>query len=152
MQRKQNLPLELDPESFCALIENQEPRLQGFFKEFVDALNPKRRSKKTLENGKKTAVGFCYLLAGLGNKFINNLKLEIGLFLKGCGTSREGIETLSSMGLSVCAKTVDSYRQQILTNHPKKIDEYFTIYVSYSKKIQCVTNISFNLIYLYYVI
>jgi hypothetical protein len=70
----------------------------------------------------------------LDNKFVNNLKLEIGLFLKGCETSKEGIETLSSMGLSVCAKTVDSYRQQILTNHPKKIDEYFTIYVSYSKK------------------
>ncbi|CAG8726969.1 7024_t:CDS:1, partial [Funneliformis caledonium] len=32
MQRKQNLSLKLDPESFCALIENQELCLQGFLK------------------------------------------------------------------------------------------------------------------------
>ena len=131
IQRKQGLPIELDPDSFCNLIEEQEPCLKGFFKAFENALNPKTRLQKTRENGKKAIVGFCYLLAGLGNKFVNNLKLEIGLYLVACGTSREGIETLSAMGLSACAKTVDKYRKEIFINHPKEVNEYFTIYVSY---------------------
>ena len=133
MQRKQNLPLELDPKSFCTLIEKEEPHLQGFFKEFVDALNPKTRTQKTHKNGEKAIVGFCYLLAGLGNKFANDLKLEIGLYLAACGTSRESIKTLSAMGLCVCAKMVDNFRQSIVANHPKEIDKYFTIHVRYLK-------------------
>ncbi len=35
------------------------------------------------------------------------------------------------MGLSACAKTVDKYRKEIFINHPKEVNEYFTIYVSY---------------------
>ena len=67
----------------------------------------------------------------MGNKFVNNLKLEIGLYLVVYETSREGIETLSAMSLSACAKTVDQYRKKIVINHPKEVNEYFTIYVSY---------------------
>ena len=137
----------MDPDNFCNLIEKQEPRLQGFFKAFENALNPKTRSQKTHENTKKAIVGFCYLLAGLGNKFVNNLKLEIGLYLVACGTSREGIETLSAMGLSACAKTVDQYRKEIVTNHPKEINKYFTIYVSYLEYLNILnTLIKKNLI------
>ncbi len=86
-------------------------------------------------------------MAGLGNKFVNNLKLEIGLYLVACGTSREGIETLSAMGLSACAKTVDQFRKEIVTNHPKEINKYFTIYVSYLEYLNILnTLIKKNLI------
>ncbi|KAF0407545.1 hypothetical protein F8M41_008760 [Gigaspora margarita] len=61
----------------------------------VESLIPKTRSFYNQEEAKKSIVSFCYLFAGLKNKFANSYKLDIGFHL---GTSYRGIDILSNAG------------------------------------------------------
>ena len=69
------------------MIEKHDMKLKGFFDELVDIFLPSNRSTHTIDNAKKSLVGFCYLLTGLRNKFNNSLQLEIGLYLFSCGAT-----------------------------------------------------------------
>ena len=124
-QRQLKLDIELDPENFKDMIEQHDPKLKGFFDELVDIFLPSNRSAYNLKNAKKSIVGFCYLLAGLRNKFNNSLQLEIGLYLFSCGASAECIDVMARLGISVSYKTVDRYKRSIANNHPQKINQYF---------------------------
>ncbi|RIB05534.1 hypothetical protein C2G38_2253762 [Gigaspora rosea] len=116
---------EYDPIKFKQMIEQNEPKLIGFFDELVEGLIPKTRSSYNQEEAKKSIVSFCYLFAGLRNKFANNYKLDIGLHLALARTSYKGIDILSNTGLTVSSKTVLRFKQQIAEDHFKKISKYF---------------------------
>ncbi|RIB25938.1 hypothetical protein C2G38_2241095 [Gigaspora rosea] len=64
-------------------------------------------------------------LKGLRNKFVNQHKLEVGLYLMASGATWEAINTMSTLGYSVCAKTVEEYRKQIQKEHVSKIENHF---------------------------
>jgi hypothetical protein len=113
------------------MLEQNEPKLIGFFDELVEGLIPKTRSFYNQEEAKKSIVSFCYLFAGLRNKFANSYKLDIGLHLASAGTSYKGIDILSNTGLTVSSKTVLRYKQQIVEDHFEKISKYFNENVSY---------------------
>jgi len=114
----------LDPTQFRRLIEEKEPKLIGFFDELVDII-PKNRSQLNKESTKKVIVGYCYLLAGIRNKFVNNFKLDLGLYLEANGTNAAALDTLSNAGISACYKTIKSYKKKIAGDHQKMIEEYF---------------------------
>ncbi|KAF0542808.1 hypothetical protein F8M41_004434 [Gigaspora margarita] len=116
------------------MLEQNEPKLIGFFDELVEGLIPKTRSFYNQEEAKKSIVLFCYLFAGLRNKFANSYKLDIGLHLASAGTSYRGIDVLSNTGLTVSSKTVLRYKQQIVEDHFKK----------FSKKVNFSTPILAN--------
>jgi len=112
------------------MIIQQDKRLEGFFDEMVEAIVPSGRKEKNKDDAKRSIVAFCYLLAGLRNKFINSVKLDIGLYLVGAGTSCMAIDTLSRIGITTTYKTIENYKKQLTSNHPKKINEYFQENVS----------------------
>ena len=65
-QRNLNLDVELDPENFKNMIEQHEPELKGFFDELAHIFLSSKKSrdnKDSIENAKKSLVGFCYLCA-----------------------------------------------------------------------------------------
>ncbi|RIB01868.1 hypothetical protein C2G38_2229423 [Gigaspora rosea] len=124
-QRKLNHPIEVDPNKFSELITRSNFQLNGFFDEIFNALSPKYRNYQTRENDKKSAVGFCYLLAGARNKFANDLKIEIELYLLASGCTSSAIDTLANLGISACYKTIDDYKKKIAKDHSIKISEYF---------------------------
>ncbi|RIB12761.1 hypothetical protein C2G38_2327883 [Gigaspora rosea] len=105
---------EYDPIKFKQIIEQNEPKLIGIFDELVEGLIPKTRSSYNQKEAKKSIVSFCYLFAGLRNKFANNYKLDIGLHLASAGTSYK-----------VSSKTVLRFKQQIVENHFIKVSKYF---------------------------
>jgi hypothetical protein len=121
----------LDSEKFSDMIQKQDSRLEGFFDEMVDAIIPTERKEKNKEDAKKSIVTFCYLLAGLRNKFTNSIKLDIGLYLVGAGTSCIAIDTLSKIGITTSYKTIDNYKKKLAKSHLEKINEYFNENVSY---------------------
>jgi len=138
LQRDFHLNLELNPDKFRIMIENYQPILIGFFDELIETFVPTNRSELNKENAKKNVVVFCYLLAGLRNKFINSLQLEIGLYLSSSGATVESIDLLSKMGISVSHKTVERLKQKIEADHPNKINDYL------------LYNVINNLIYIYH--
>ncbi|CAG8700511.1 2940_t:CDS:1, partial [Cetraspora pellucida] len=88
------------PKQFQQIIELKEPKLKKFFKEIMNALIPTKRLIKNREKAKKQVVAYCYLLVRIRNKFANDFKLDLALFLQSSGMSNLGINTLSNIGLS----------------------------------------------------
>jgi hypothetical protein len=126
------------------MIEEQDIRLKGFFEEMIDALVPSRRKERNIENAKKSVVTFCYLLVGLRNKLTNSLKLDLGLYLVGSGTSSSAIDTLSRIGITTSYRTIENYKRNLAKTHLNKINEYFDENVSNSSY-----NINFTIIFNY---
>jgi len=113
LYNQRHIQIELNPDNFCSMIENYEPELKGFFDKMVDAIIPISCLEKNKQAAKKSVVGFCYLLAGLRNKFINSFKLDLGLYLVSSGTSVQGIDTIANLGISVCYKTIANYNSKL---------------------------------------
>ncbi|RIB00161.1 hypothetical protein C2G38_2235384 [Gigaspora rosea] len=88
----------------------------------TEAIIPKECSAYSINETKKSIVGLCYLIAGLRNKFVNQHKLEVGLYLRASGATWEAIDTMSSLRYSACAKTVDN------NFHVYNIDDYHSIH------------------------
>lgn len=49
--------------------------------------NPQKKSSTTNQQNKKKLVIMCYLLAGFNNKFISDIKEDIGFLLNASATS-----------------------------------------------------------------
>jgi len=128
-QRRECTGLELDPVNFERMIETINPGLKGFFNYLTNAIIPKERSAYNISEAKKSVVGLCYLIAGLRNKFVNRHKLEVGLYLRASGATWEAIDTMSSLGYSSCAKTVDMYQKKVQKEYSAKIEHYFLEHV-----------------------
>ncbi|RIB24963.1 hypothetical protein C2G38_2241710 [Gigaspora rosea] len=125
IQRREGASLELDPAKFERMIEATNPQLKGFFNYIMNAIIPKERFAYNINELKKSIFGLCYMLAGLRNKFVNQHKLEVGLYLMASGATWEAINMMSTLGYSVCAKTVEEYRKQIQKEHVSKIENHF---------------------------
>lgn len=138
MQRKQGLDLELHPDRFIDLIERQEPRLNGFIQGIVDAVTQPCQTAKRKESKRFSVVAFCHLLAGLRNMFVNNLKLDVGLYLSAAGASVDAIDTMHKMGISVSARTVTEHKKKIVLNHPNEIINHFVTNVNINKYLLLV--------------
>ncbi|RHZ53533.1 hypothetical protein Glove_441g50 [Diversispora epigaea] len=89
------------------------------------ALIPNRRSEHNKIEAQKTIVTLCYIMAGLRNKFVNDLKMEIGLYLSASGATCVAINTMNSIGISACYMTINNFKQKLAKEHPLKIREFF---------------------------
>ena len=74
------------------------------------------------------------MMAGLRNKFVNQFKIEVGLYLAASGATWEAIDTISSIGYSACVKTVMDYQKKIQLNHIAKIEKHFSEKVNIIEK------------------
>ncbi|RIB21369.1 hypothetical protein C2G38_2176874 [Gigaspora rosea] len=97
-QRQEHASLELDPTKFVSMIEATNPQLKGFFNYMTNAIIPKEHSAYNINEARKSIVGLCYMIAGLHNKFVNQHKLEVGLYLMASGATWEAVDTMSSLG------------------------------------------------------
>ncbi|RIA96393.1 hypothetical protein C1645_815411 [Glomus cerebriforme] len=105
-QRKDGEVLTYDPDEFRKMLEENEPKLQGFFDELVASTNPQKKSSITNQQNKKKLVAMCYFLGGLNNKFINSVKTDIGFLLSASEASASIINTLANAGLTIRRETI----------------------------------------------
>ncbi|RHZ89740.1 hypothetical protein Glove_11g64 [Diversispora epigaea] len=125
-QHRETTKLKLEPTEFQNMIENASPELKRFFPSMVNAIIPKERSAYNKQEAKKSIVALCYMIAGLRNKFVNQFKTEVGLYLAASGATWEAIDIMSSLGYSICAKSVANYQKKIQENHIIEIESYFS--------------------------
>ncbi len=90
-----------DPDEFKKMLEEEEPKLQGFFEELIASTNPQKKNIVTNQHNKKKLVAMCYFLAGFNNKFISDVKVDVGFLLNASGTSTSAIETLANSGITI---------------------------------------------------
>ena len=114
---------------FENIIESADSQLEGFFKYMMNLVIPRERSAHSINEAKKSVVGLCYMMAGLRNKFVNQHKLEVGLYLMASGATWDAVDTMSKLGYSVCANTVENFRKKVQSQYSIKIEEHFTNHV-----------------------
>lgn len=122
--------IELDPILFQQMIERANPHLKGLFDSLVKALIPNNRSEYNKIEARKMIVSLCYIMAGMRNKFVNDFKLEIGLYLSASGATRIAIDTMNSIGFSACYLTVNNFKRKLANEHPLKIRKFLSEEVS----------------------
>ncbi|CAB4417283.1 unnamed protein product [Rhizophagus irregularis] len=118
--------LELNPTHFKQMIEKADPRLQGLFDKLVKALVPDNRSAYNKVEARKTIVSLCYIMAGMRNKFVNDFKLKVRLYLSASGTTRAAIDTMNSIGFSACYTTVNNFKRKIANEHLVNIRKFLS--------------------------
>jgi hypothetical protein len=106
-----------DPDEFKKMLEKEEPKLQGFFDEFIANTNLKKKNSVTNQQNKKKLVIICYLLAGVNNKFISGVKEDVGFLLNASGTSVLAINILANAGLTVRKETIQKQKIQLANSH-----------------------------------
>ncbi|CAB4428113.1 unnamed protein product [Rhizophagus irregularis] len=113
-----------DPDKFKKMLEEEEPKLQGFFDEFVAGTNFQQKNSTTNQRNKKKLVIMCYLLAGFNNKFINDVKEDIGFLLDTSGTSTSAIESMANAGLTVRKETIQKQKIRLANSHQQTVKDY----------------------------
>ena len=113
-----------DPNEFKQMLEKEEPKLQGFFDELVASTNPQKKSLIINQQNEKKLVAMCYFLAGLNNKFISDVKADVGFLLKASGASASTIETLANAGLTVRRETIQKQKHQLANSHQQTVKDY----------------------------
>src|SRR6266498_2177938 len=115
----------LDLEEFKKMLKKAESLLKGFFEQLVVRTNPQTKSHMTNQKNRTRLVSFCYFLAGLNNKFINGVKVEVGLLLDLSGTSSSAIETLANAGLMVRRETIARHKAQHAGVHIMMVKSFY---------------------------
>jgi hypothetical protein len=123
-QRKNKEKPIYDPDEFKQMLEKEEPKLQGFFDELVASTNPQKKSPMINQQNKKKLVAMCYFLAGLNNKFISDVKADVGFLLNASGASASTIETLANAGLTVRRETIQKQKHQLANSHQQTVKDY----------------------------
>jgi len=106
------------------MLEEEEPKLQGFFDELIVSTNPQAKSPITNQQNKKKLVAMCHFLAGLNNKFINGVKTEVGFLLNASGASALAIETLANAGLTIRRETIQRQKHRLAKSHKQTVKDY----------------------------
>jgi hypothetical protein len=118
-------------EEFIKIIEARDPELQGFFDILYKSTNPIAKNKSTRQHLRTKVMFIYYQMAALRNKQVSGIKASIGLFMSGCGTSANGIDSLAGMGLSSTYQTVFNRTKEILNNHNSSVEAYIKKNVCY---------------------
>ena len=63
------------------MLKIADKDLIGFFDELYAGTSPNKKINKTNESNKKKLISLCYFLASINNKYINNLKADVGSYL-----------------------------------------------------------------------
>ncbi|PKK62064.1 hypothetical protein RhiirC2_717976, partial [Rhizophagus irregularis] len=118
--------LELNPTHFKQMIEKADSHLQGLFDKLVKALVPDNRSAYNKVKARKTIMSLCYIMAGMRNKFVNDFKLEVGLYLSASGATCAAIDTMNSIGFSAYYTTVNNFKCKIANEHLLNIRKFLS--------------------------
>ncbi|RHZ47875.1 hypothetical protein Glove_566g83 [Diversispora epigaea] len=109
---------------YCQIVESK--RNKQFFLSIINAIILKERSTYNKQEAKKSILALCYMIASLHNKFVNQFKTEVGLYLAVSRTTWKAIDIISSLGYSIYVKSVANYQKKIQKNYIIKIESYFS--------------------------
>jgi hypothetical protein len=92
----------------------------------------------------------CYLLAGFNNKFINDVKEDIGFLLDASGTSTSAIESMANAGLTVRKETIQKQKIRLANSHQQTVKDYIIDNVFILILLIILNFLNFNYIFFLY--
>ncbi|RGB42503.1 hypothetical protein C1646_750824 [Rhizophagus diaphanus] len=67
-------------------------------------------------------------MAGMQNKFVNDFKLEVGLYLSVSDVTHAAIDTINSIRFSACYTTINNFKRKIANEHLLNIRKFLSEY------------------------
>src|ERR1043165_3523368 len=112
-------------------MKEKDVRLKYFFDKLYFSSNPFSKNENSRARAKKQLLFVCYLLCGIHNKFINNEKRDLTMYLDSTGVSNASIDTLADLGVTTTSCTIIRDKTMISDDHAKTVD---SILVKHTKK------------------
>ncbi len=70
-----------------------------------------------MEKISKQLVFLCYFICGIRNKFVNNAKRDLGMYLDSTGTPNSMIDTMAMLGLTITSRSISNHKDTISEKH-----------------------------------
>jgi hypothetical protein len=109
-------------DEFRAVMEGVDARLKSFFDELYLSSNPSSKNKDTQAWVKKQLLFVCYFLCGTRNKFVNDAKRDIAMYLDSTGASNTSIDTLADLGVTTTSRTITRCKDAAAEEHAQSVD------------------------------
>ncbi len=93
-------------DEFREIIEEKDVRLKFFFDELYFSSNLLSKNKDSQTRVKKQLLFICYFLCEIRNKFVNNAKRDLAMYLDSTGTFNTSIDTLANLGVTTTSHTI----------------------------------------------
>jgi len=84
-------------DEFQITIEAKNIRLKKFFDELYFSSNPSFKNKDSQTQVKKQLLFVCYFLCEIQNKFINDAKRNLTIYINSTDASNTSIDTLTDL-------------------------------------------------------
>ncbi|RIB25161.1 hypothetical protein C2G38_2031283 [Gigaspora rosea] len=110
-------------------MEQKDKRLKVFFKELYLSSNPSSKSEDSKIRIKRQLLFACYFICGIHNKFVNNIKSNIALYLDSVSASDSSINTLSDLGVTTTTHTVAQHKTSISEEHANAVNSTLAQYM-----------------------
>ncbi len=81
-------------------MEGKDARLKVFFDELYISSNLSSKNEILRARAKKQLLFICYFLCGIRNKFVNDAKIDLTIYLDSTGVSNASIDTLADLSVT----------------------------------------------------
>jgi len=109
-------------DEFRAIMKEKDVRLKLFFEELYLFSNPSSKNENSRVQAKKQLLFVCYFLCGIRNKFVNDAKGELTMYLDSTGVSNASIDTLADLGVTTTSRTISRHKTNVSDDHAKTVD------------------------------
>ena len=127
-ENKEKKPTIYSFDDFRAVMEGEDARLKVFFDELYISSNPSSKNEISRARAKKQLLFICYFLCGIRNKFVNDAKIDLTIYLDSTGVSNASIDTLADLGVTTTSRTITRHKTTISDDHAKTIDSTLAEY------------------------
>jgi len=103
-------------------MEEKDVRLKFFFDELYFSSNPSSKNEDSQVQVKKQLLFTCYFLCGIRNKFVNDAKRDLAMYLDSTGASNTSIDTLADLGVTTTSRTITRLKTSVSEDHTKTVD------------------------------
>ncbi|RIB29918.1 hypothetical protein C2G38_2027296 [Gigaspora rosea] len=109
-------------DEFRSTMESEDARLKSFFTELYLSSNPSSKNQDSRAQAKKQLLFVCYFLCRIRNKFVNDVKTDIAMFLDSSSSSNACIDTFSDLGIATTSRTVQRLKSTISEKHEETVN------------------------------
>ena len=107
---------------FRMVMEFEDKRLKGFFDKLYLSTNSSSRKGETWIKTSKQLVFLCYFLCGIRNKYVSNMKRNLGMYLDFTSVPDAIIDTLAAMELTQVSRTITRQKDKVSDAHHQTVN------------------------------
>ena len=144
-ENKKKKPIIYSFDNFRAVMEGEDARLKVFFDELYISSNPSSKNEISRARAKKQLLFICYFLCEIRNKFVNDAKIDLTIYLDSTSISNASIDTLADLGVTITSRTITRHKTTISDDHAETVDSTL---VEYAEKAMILNIDDYHSIYI----